>query len=139
MRIKVTICRYEWRKNGFILDPTLPNIQRGADGTVTIHNATSMDEGFYQCFARNKFGTALTLTAHMQRAFLDSASRSPSVLELYLIPGRSFHITCSRLRSFPQPTYIWEISNGIKDTNPIQFVPTERMQIAENGRADLNS
>src|SRR6218665_684866 len=86
------IFRYEWKKNGFELNQNRPNIQRGADGTVTIQHATSMDEGFYQCFARNQYGTALSNTAHIQIAVLDTGSGTHAVLQKTVEEGMPFHI-----------------------------------------------
>ena len=127
--------RYEWKKNGIKLNQTLRNIQTDADGTIIIELATSMDDGFYQCFARNEFGTALTDTAHLQMAFLDSTAENVTeILNKVAREETPFHIPCDSRRSFPKPTYIWEMANGIEDKNPIELQLSNRIQIDENGK-----
>ena len=66
--------RYSWRHNRVPLDFNRPNIKRGDSetGTLVIDPATSLDEGYYQCFAANQYGTALSEVAHLQRATISS-------------------------------------------------------------------
>ena len=124
---------YEWKKNGAELNPNQPNIQKVVDGTITIHPATSMDEGFYQCFARNQYGTALSITAHIQRAVLDSASGTPTTLQKTVQEGMPFQIQADPRRSFPKPTYGWEFASDTVDKNPVPLRTSRRIQIAANG------
>ena len=131
------IFRYEWKKNGFELNQNRFNIQRGADGTVTIQHATSMDEGLYQCFARNQYGTALSKTAHIQRAVLDTGSGTHVVLQKTVEEGMPFHIQADPSRSFPKPVYGWEMATDTVDRNPLPLYSSSRVQVAENGMAEL--
>src|SRR5688572_30684185 len=101
---------YEWKKDDFILNQHLPNIQRSADGTITIQDATSVDEGFYQCLAKNHYGTASSTVAHIQRTFLESASGTSAVLSKTVQVGMPFHIEADPRKSFPKPTYGWEMA-----------------------------
>ena len=124
---------YEWKKNGLELNPNQPNIEKGTDGSITIRSAAASDEGFYQCFAKNQYGTALSATAHIQRALLDSASGTPSTLQKTVQEGMPFHIQADPRKSFPKPTYGWEIATDTVDKNPVPLRPSRRIQIADNG------
>lgn len=132
-----TLYRYEWKKNGIILNQNLHNIQKGADGTITIQPATSADEGYYQCFAGNQYGTALSNTTHLERAYFGSAPETPVVHNLTFREGQHHFMKCDPRRSFPKETYIWEIFNSTNDRHPMTLRLTERLQVAENGRTDL--
>lgn len=128
--------RYEWKKNGIILNETQQNIDKGVDGsgTITIRNASAPDEGSYQCVARNEYGTAISRTAHLQWAFIDSAKRNGStVLNKIAQEGMSFHISCDPHKSFPTPTYGWEMVKDTEDNNSTPLQPSKRIQINENG------
>jgi len=63
-------CRYVWQKDGTILESSSSLQIRHVDGgsTVYIESPTSRHEGFYQCFASNVFGTALTVKALLRKA-----------------------------------------------------------------------
>ena len=68
--IHLTTYRYVWRKDGAILESTSSLQIRQVDegSTVYIENPTSRHEGFYQCFASNVFGTAVTVKALLRKA-----------------------------------------------------------------------
>lgn len=104
---------------------------RGADGKITIQPATSVEEGFYQCFARNQYGTAVSTTAHVQRAFLGPNTRNNTdVLNKTIEHGKPFHIQADPRKSFPKTTSSWEIAEA-KNTTPI--ITSKRIQISDNG------
>jgi len=62
--------RYIWRKDGMVLESSRSVLVRQVDGgsTVYIESPTSRHEGFYQCFASNTFGTAVTVKALLRKA-----------------------------------------------------------------------
>ena len=62
--------RYVWQKDGVILEPSSSVQIRQVDegSTVCIESPTSRHEGFYQCFASNMFGTAVTVKVLLRKA-----------------------------------------------------------------------
>ena len=61
--------RYQWTRDGQPLDyDNIGNIMRTSDGTLLIDPATSIDEGYYQCTAKNDYGSALTTVTFLERA-----------------------------------------------------------------------
>lgn len=62
--------RYVWQKDGATLESSssLEIRQTHEVSTIHIENPTSRHEGFYQCFASNVFGTAVTVKALLRKA-----------------------------------------------------------------------
>ena len=65
-----SVClRYKWTRNGKPLDYyTLVNFTSITDGTLLISPAKCSHEGYYQCTARNDYGSALTKVTFLQLA-----------------------------------------------------------------------
>ena len=63
-------CSYQWKKDGEDLEITGINIrQLPGVGTIQILNPTvEQHEGIYQCFARNEFGTAISIRTMLKKA-----------------------------------------------------------------------
>src|SRR6218665_2106646 len=105
--IRIRFDRHEWKRNGEDLNLNHKNIIRGSDGDITIRISTRNDEGFYQCFAKNTYGTALSAVAHLQRAFLSKTS-TIDIANLPVQEGHPFFIQAAMVNSFPMPTCKWE-------------------------------
>lgn len=132
------VYRYEWKQNGVQLNTRQPNnIGKGPDGTIRIDRATETDEGYYQCYATNQYGTALSNMIHVRMAFLNSATGSPTVSRKSVVQGRPFHIQADRERSFPQPSYEWYSAYDVDAIHTLLW-PTARIQFAKNGNAGLS-
>ena len=58
---------YEWFKNG---NPLILNSEQIKlnKGTLTISHLTSLDEGWYQCYASNTYGVSMSGMTYLQRA-----------------------------------------------------------------------
>jgi len=108
------------------------NVKREAGGTITIDPATSLDAGFYQCIARNQYGTALSNTSFMQMAVLGSGNTQ--LATKIATEGDPFCIEAQPTKSNPKPTMTWEMALDTVDKFPASLLPTKRMQIAENGK-----
>lgn len=109
------------------------NIIRGSEGDITIREATPNDEGFYQCFVTNQHGTALSVVAYVQRAFLDDSSSSSDIVDLAVQEGHPFIVPAARRNSVPTPTYEWKTVTDPVDSKPTTFKESQRVFIASNG------
>lgn len=109
------------------------NVRRGVDGTITIDPATSLDGGFYQCVARNQFGTALSNISFMQMVFLDSKGNT-NTPTMIVKEGEPFCVEAHRTKTNPKTRVIWEMAIDTVDKYPASLLPTKRMQIAENSK-----
>jgi len=125
--------RYEWKKNGDVLNLNNVDFSGISDGDITIRAATQTDEGFYQCFAKNMNGKAVSTVAHLQRAFLGDAA--PSDIVIHTVPeGRPFVIPAARRLSYPTPTYDWDVVTSTVDSDPRKYQQSQRVRSACNGR-----
>lgn len=129
--------RYEWKKNGFELNTNLSSIRKGSDGTVTVDTATVKDEGYYQCFATNQYGTTLSNVLDVRMIFTEPTAGSPTVHQKVVVEGRPFHIQPDRQRSLQKPTYDWCISVGVNAQNFVRLDLSNRIQRASNGNTEL--
>ena len=62
--------RYVWHKDGLVLEPFSSLQIRQVDGTSTVYieSPSRRHEGFYQCFASNTFGTAVSVKSLLRKA-----------------------------------------------------------------------
>jgi len=65
------VCRYVWKKDGEELDTSSGQseiIVQPPGGSIVIKRPAADDDGVYQCFARNEFGTAVSIKTVVRRA-----------------------------------------------------------------------
>ena len=65
------VYRYSWKKDGRVLDTGSGQSKymiESPGGSIVIKSPSQQDDGVYQCFARNEFGTAVTIKTRIQRA-----------------------------------------------------------------------
>ena len=133
------LSRYEWMKDGRPLNLNVGHIQREGEGKIIINNAGVSDEGYYLCQAINQYGTALSNTSHLERAVLGNVPGTPPVVQKEVYEGQPFVLQAQPLKSFPKPTYNWEIAENTVDKNPQMLSLGKRIQIADNGDFLINS
>jgi len=127
-------CRYEWRKNGVVLEPPPWNFLYIGKGTVRITELTTLDEGFYQCLAINDYGTAMSNVTFLQRAVLESYGGGAVAEEKRgLTEGEPFILEYKATKCVPPPQYSWSIANDLIGTSQTGIVTNNRVQIDENG------
>ena len=64
------VLRYTWKKDGRLLDLSQPKYRRlpNRGGSFVINSPSDEDEGVYQCFATNQYGTAMTVKSRLKKA-----------------------------------------------------------------------
>lgn len=103
-------------------------------GSIEIRHGTALDEGYYQCFASNQWGTARSDTVNLKRAVLNVV-HNPDVRPMTVDVGRPFMIDINAPFSYPSPpTFEWETAVDTVDKSPTKLTPSRRMQIDEHGR-----
>jgi len=102
------------------------------DGTLTFEPITTLDEGYYQCIAKNQFGKDLSGLTFLKRAVL--GRYPPTTEQVYTRKeGDSLKIPCQEIKSFPQPTFGWALGKDLMDQSPTTLALNRRIQIDENG------
>ena len=104
--------RYEWKKNERELnmnDVNTYDIERGG-AMVTIKHAGFLDQGFYQCSVTSiyGYGKVMSNTSHLTQATIGDPG-SKDVLSRTVLEGQPFFIQANAQKSFPKPTYSWEM------------------------------
>lgn len=132
---------YEWKKNGFKFNTNLTNIRKGSDGTITINRATVTDEGYYQCFARNQYGTALSNTIYLRMRLIAPtviSNAGPSTeLRKTVVEGIPFHIEAHRPSSSPMTSCAWYTVGKTDAQYYSRLWPSERIEVADNGNKKI--
>jgi len=125
---------YKWQMDKKDFDPSGLDgrvaIQPGV-GTLIFARPLARDEGYYQCFAINQVGTALSYMVHMRQAVLEpfpvgkTRTHSP-----YL--GQRLTLSCTPPRSYPQPDIFWATTGTDGSFTPVD--PTARITIDPEGK-----
>jgi receptor-type tyrosine-protein phosphatase zeta len=104
--------RYSWTKNGVLFDLTASNILRVEDqeGSFVIKSPRVADEGVYQCFASNAYGTAVSGNTTLKKAVLDSFPTVTEVTVHQPTIGSHVVLNCQPPRSYPTGKVYWGIS-----------------------------
>jgi neuronal cell adhesion protein len=102
---------YAWKKNDqpLALDDGHV-IKQPHDGTILIKSATEADDGVYQCFASNQYGTAVSSKTALKRAVILPFKTivTPDVHSIEV--GRSLTLRCTPPESYPKGSVYWGIS-----------------------------
>lgn len=109
---------YSWKKNGVDFNWNQLNVKRLNEktGSFMFTPATSFDEGYYQCFASNTYGKALSLVAVLKRAVLAPYSPSETIDYKGNI-GVPMKVVCQNTKSYPKPEYSWVVARDAADAN----------------------
>jgi len=124
---------YNWLKNGQTLTGFGGRIIHKQDGTIEIPQPGPIDEGYYQCFAKNQHGTTMSRMVQLQRAMLGAYTGKDIYETGMLTEGTSYKLPCMPTKWFPKPFFTWAIVGGIDDKEEKSVTPDKRIQIDEDG------
>jgi receptor-type tyrosine-protein phosphatase zeta len=115
---------YRWEKNNVPVDLSsyhIALVQPHGSGEIIIRSPTEQDDGEYQCFASNEFGTAVTGRSVVKQAKLEPfpTVTDPTVERPTI--GNSLQIPCSPPTSYPKGIAYWGFNNG---SNKLEALPT---------------
>ena len=135
-RFVYVIIRYEWRKNSQVLQCpavrcSLSKVD-GAGSVLVIRNASSADEGVYQCIVSQHQVKVMSNTSTIRRAYIEESSNNAVTTVFRISPGDSYTMIGSTTRSYPQPKYSWMIASGPDDPHPVNVILDERLQMDEH-------
>ncbi|KAK7102380.1 neuroglian-like isoform X2 [Littorina saxatilis] len=102
---------YTWERNGIDFNPSGNDdrvVQLANVGTIVITRPEDKDEGIFQCFAKNSYGTSLSININLREAKLKSfvveADRTK-----YPQLGREMTLDCVPPESIPPANVYWII------------------------------
>jgi len=103
------------------------------EGTISIPQLGPIDEGYYQCFASNQYGTTMSKTVHLQRALLGGYPGKGIFESRPLTEGTPYTLPCSPTKWFPKPSFSWAIVDSIDDDREKNVILDKRIQMDEEG------
>ena len=77
-----------------------------SSGTIVFNAPTADDQGYYQCFVVNIFGTAVSNRVHVRLGVLDHFQRRP-LRTIQVDEGDALTVTCAPPYGKPTPTVFW--------------------------------
>lgn len=125
--------RYYWKKNGarFDYDAYDKRItQKPKSGTLVFTRPDNVDEGLYQCFAENEYGTSMSNSVFLRRAELSSFPEEPT-REFNVDEGSPFSIDCSPPSGYPKPSIFWMI---LSSTGALHSINSSRLTVDPEGK-----
>ncbi|BFZ08082.1 hypothetical protein BsWGS_11121 [Bradybaena similaris] len=100
---------YRWKRNEIEFNPSGNDarvVQLPNSGTLVINSPEDKDEGIFQCFAYNDYGTSATKKINLRQAKLeDFAYAAPQTFTPKI--GEPFTLPCVPPESVPPPSVMW--------------------------------
>ena len=110
------VARYTWKKDGQIYNFDVSRINVSlTDGSFTILSAQEEDEGHYQCFANNTYGTAFSDVSLLLLASLRLKGMTP--IQSVKVPlGGPLSLRCNSPPSVGSTVYHWVKTSDRSDS-----------------------
>uniref|UniRef100_A0A914CK86 Ig-like domain-containing protein n=1 Tax=Acrobeloides nanus TaxID=290746 RepID=A0A914CK86_9BILA len=100
---------FEWRKNDEPFDPDGKRVvwlKPSQSGTILFLDPQPQDQGYYQCFISNIFGTAVSTRVNVRQGVLDHFP--PRKLRVINVDeGDSLTLNCDAPYGMPKPSIFW--------------------------------
>ncbi|CAG0885603.1 unnamed protein product [Darwinula stevensoni] len=124
--------KYRWIKNGKHFDwQTYDNriSQQPGRGTLVVTVPQDEDRGYYQCFATNEWGTAMSNSVHVYKSDLNSFREDPPK-EIEIQEGEPLSLKCSPPDGYPKPQVYWMIQST---SGALRSINSSRMTVDPEG------
>ncbi|XP_042912881.1 neuroglian [Parasteatoda tepidariorum] len=123
---------YRWMKNGLDFEYVAYDkriSQQPRRGTLVFTKPEDIDEGLYQCYASNRFGTSVSNSVFLRKAelnsFLDVEAKEKVVNE-----GDPLSLNCNPPTGYPRPTIFWMIQSF---TGSLRTINSSRITVDPEG------
>ncbi|XP_030854038.1 contactin-2-like [Strongylocentrotus purpuratus] len=90
---------YYWEKDGALFDVDSNDRASLDGGNLVIESLTTADDGQYQCFAKNRLGTAMSQKILTSLAFMDQFENECETVQTY--QGRHLKLLCGGTPGVP--------------------------------------
>lgn len=102
---------YEWRKDGRHVNLNGTNVvMSSGSGSITIKAPSDENDGVYQCFVRNQFGTAMSSKSTVKKADLQPFPTVFEPVAMSPIIGQVLSLNCLPPKSYPKGFVYWGTS-----------------------------
>lgn len=130
--------RYFWKKNGVEFDYVAYDqriTQQPKRGTLVFGKPDSVDEGLYQCFAKNDHGTSLSNAVFLRKAELDSFTNTQTE-HIDVEEGQPLSLECNPPTGYPKPLLHWVIYGS---SSTIDSINSSRLTVDPEGRLHFSN
>lgn len=129
---------YWWTKNGVRFEHVAYDkriTQKHKQGTLIFTKPDNIDEGLYQCFAENNYGTSMSNSVFLRRSELSSFPEERP-RELLVDEGEPFSIDCNPPSGYPKPTIFWMI---MSNTGFLHSINSSRLTVDPEGKLHFSN
>ncbi|XP_035227979.1 neuroglian-like isoform X2 [Stegodyphus dumicola] len=129
---------YRWTKNSekFDFSEESDRInQQPKRGTLYVNKPIDTDEGIYQCFAENIYGTSVSVAVHLKKAELNSFP-DEETKEVFVIEGEPLTLSCKPPSGYPKPTIFWIIQSN---TGALHSINSSRITVDPEGNLHFSN
>lgn len=130
--------RYWWTKNGARFDYVAYDrriSQKPKLGTLIFTKPDNVDEGLYQCFAENDYGTSMSNAVFLRRSELASFPEERT-REYVVEEGDPFSIDCSPPSGYPKPMIFWMT---MSNNGALHSINSTRLTVDPEGKLHFSN
>ncbi|CAD6198573.1 unnamed protein product [Caenorhabditis auriculariae] len=131
---------FTWVKNGRQLSVGAGDIdweRPGQSGSIFFHRSKPHNQGYYQCFAANIFGVAVSNKVHVRLGSLEHFPKRP-VRVINVREGDSLTVDCAPPRGTPDPELIW-LYRDSEDSTVIETIRSRHITTDAQGRLQFST
>ncbi|CAO4374222.1 unnamed protein product [Caenorhabditis nigoni] len=132
--------RYSWLKDGEPFEINSDDVvweKESQSGSIVFMKPHISHQGYYQCFASNIFGTALSNKMHLRLGSLEHFPKR-DIQILKVKEGESLTLNCTPPRGIPPPKIIW-LYRSLDDSSVIETIRSRHITVDNNGRLHFSS
>ncbi|VDM40547.1 unnamed protein product [Toxocara canis] len=136
--LKGKVYRFEWYKDGRKLHVDGERIlwqKPSQTGNIIFIDPRPEDQGYYQCFISNIFGTAVSNKVHVKRGVLEHFKERP-VRRVVVEEGHSLSVRCDVPYGIPSPSVFWLYRDTLQ-TSIIETIRRAHIAVDPQGSCDL--
>uniref|UniRef100_A0A6G1SAQ6 Neuroglian n=1 Tax=Aceria tosichella TaxID=561515 RepID=A0A6G1SAQ6_9ACAR len=130
--------RYWWTKNGARFDYEAYDkriSQKPKLGTLIFGKPEAVDEGLYQCFAENDYGTSMSNAVFLRRSELSSFPEERP-REIPVEEGDPISLDCNPPSGYPKPQIFWMFLSG---SGALHSINSSRLTVDPEGKLHFSN
>ncbi|XP_067134439.1 neuroglian-like [Centruroides vittatus] len=129
---------YRWYKNGLEFEYVSYDkriSQQPQRGTLVFTEPEDIDEGLYQCFAKNSHGTSVSNSVFLRRYELNSFPDT-GIIEKKVLEGAPLSLICDPPPGYPKPKVHWLI---VSSKGTLHSIYSSRLSVDPEGNLHFSN
>lgn len=131
--------KYTWKKNGVEFDYVAYDkriSQQPKRGTLVFTRPDQVDEGLYQCFAENMYGTSVSNAVFLRKSELNSFPDQDMPETITVTEGEPLSIDCNPPTGYPKPAIFWIV---LSNSGSLRSINSSRLTVDPEGRLHFSN